>query len=648
MADLLNIGSSGLLAYQRALTTVSHNITNANTEGYSRQSVELATQKPQFSGAGYEGSGVKVAAVRRNLDQFLEGQLSTSLSTFKQQEKLASLSAELDNFLADADVGISPTLQNFFKAVQDVSTDPSSSTARQVLLSESETLSAVFNDTYTKLDTIKNGLNVDISVNLEEINSLSQGIAGYNKEIARAQGGSDKFPPNDLLDQRQDLVNKLAELVKVSTLEQDDGSLNVFIGKGQSLVIGSESRTLSVLRSEFDPTRLDIGLKTGSTVSNITAQLSGGEIGGLLEFRNNLLNQSYATVGLLAVALSEDMNAQHQLGYDLNGQLGGNFFNDITVTNSTASSSNAPSTDTIFQSTVTDSNRLQASDYRLDYSGGNYTLTRLNDNSVIAGPLGLAALTTAVEASEGFSIALASGATISDGDRFLLAPVRNGSRDLAVSINDTKLIAAASPLRFAQSSTNSGNASISQDLLVQRTGNSLPAAPITLTFDDVANVFNLSSGGSIAYDPATDSGSSLQVAVAGLGSYQFTLTGTPANGDVFTLGTNTNGISDNRNALAMVALQQQKQVNNGSADYQAAFTELVTDVGVKTRQAEFGRNSSGAIYERVFAAQQEVSGVNLDEEAANLLKFQQAYQAVARVITTADELFQTLLGAVSR
>ncbi len=648
MASILNIGTSGLLAYQRALSTVSHNISNANTDGYSRQTVDLATQKPQFSGAGYIGAGVKVAGVKRNYDQFLVSQISDNLSLFKQQDKLASLSAQLDNFLADPDIGISPTLQNFFKAVQDVSTDPASDTTRQVLLSQAQTLASVFNDTYTRLDTIKSGLNRDISVNVDEINSLAQGIANYNKDIVRAQGSSQSFAPNDLLDQRQVLINRLAELVKVTTIEQDNGALNVFIGNGQSLVTDTEARSLSVIQNEFDPARVDIGIKTGNAVTNITAQLTGGEIGGALEFRNNLLNQSYTTIGLLATALSEDINDQHQLGYDLNGQLGGNFFKDITTASSSQSAFNAATTNTTFQSSVTDSNLLQASDYRLDYSGGNYTLTRLNDNSVVAGPLDLAALSTAVSASEGFTIALSSGATISNGDSFLISPVRNAARDIAVDINDPKLIAAASPLRFAQNSANSGNGAISQDLLVQRTGNTLPAAPITLTFDNTANVFNLSSGGTLAYDPATDSGNTLQVNVAGLGTYQFTFTGTPANGDAFSLGTNTNGISDNRNALAMIGLQQSKQLNNGSADYQEAYTRLVTDVGVKTRQAEFGRDSSAALYERSFSAQQEISGVNLDEEAANLLKFQQSYQAIARVITAADQMFQSLLGAVSR
>ncbi len=648
MADLLSIGTSGLLAYQQSLATVSHNITNVNTDNYSRQRVELSAQTPQFTGAGFEGAGVKVNGVTRLYDQFLTDQVVTNLSTLKQNEKLAQLSNELDNFLADPKASVPPVLQNFFKAMQDLSTSPSSAPDRQVLLSQAETLASVFNNSAVRLDSLRDGINIDLSATINEVNSLSQGLADINRDIILAKGLGGNALPNDLLDQRQAMISKLSELVNVTTIEQSNGALNIFIGKGQSLVVNTKAQMLGISKNEFIATQLEVAVVTGSAVTNINSQIAGGKLGGLLEFRQDLLDVTSSVLGLVALAVSEDMNAQQQLGLDLNGALGANLFKDLTNSTSLASSLNNAATDTVYQTTVTNSNLLQASEYRLDYDGTNYTLTRLSDNKAVAGPLSLGALSTAVSASEGFSIVLNSGSTVNAGDKFLISPVRRSARDIAVTIKDGNLIAAASPLRFSQASTNTGNTIIDRDKLITRTGNTLPGTPITLTFDSAGNQFTVSTGGTIAYNPATASGSALTITVAGLGNYQFTVTGTPANGDVFTLSTNTAGQGDNRNVLDMVALQQQKQVKNSGASYQEAFAGLITEVGVKTRQAEFGRDASNVLYERALSSQQALSGVNLDEEAANLIRFQQGYQAVARIIQTADELFNTLLRAVSR
>jgi len=651
MADLLNIGTTGLLAYQSSLATVSHNIANVNTEGYRRQRVDLVAQVPQLSGAGFEGSGVRVSSLQRVYDRFLEGQVTSNMSTFKQQETLSSLSGELNNYLADPNIGLSPVLQGFFKSVQDLSTDPSSAPVRQVMLSDAETLASVFNDTYRRLQDSKNSVNTQLASSVTEINNLSSAIANVNKNILLTSNGSENFPPNDLLDQRQTLINKLAELVNVTTVSQDDGSVNVFIGNGQSLVVGAISQKLAITQNEFDQTQNEIGFVTGGSVSPITNQLTGGKIGGALSFRNDVLSVAYNTIGRVALGLSNDINDQHQLGYDLNNQLGGNFFTDLTSTTAISNINNATSTDYQLVSNVTDSNLVQASDYRLDYSsagGGTFSLTRLSDNSIVGSSTSLATLSSTVSASEGFSITLSSGTSITAGDSFLISPVRNATRDIGVAITNTNQIAAASPLIFTRSASNGGDAFINEGSLISRSGSTIPATPVTLTFNSATNEFAVSTGGTISYDPASDSGTQHQVVIAGLGTYQFTVKGNPANGDVFSLGSNAGGVADNRNLLAIINLQESKQLANGSANYQEAYSELVSQVGVKTKRAEFSRDAHQALFERAQASQQEVSGVNLDEEAANLIRFQQAYQAVARVISTADELFQTLLGAVSR
>jgi len=655
MADLLNIGVNGLLAYQRSLATVSHNIANVNTDGYRRQSTELTTQVPQFSSPGFVGAGVKIQGVSRAYDQFVEAQVTSSAALFKQQETLHSLASNLDNLLADSDVGLSPTLQTFFKSLQDLSTDPGSTPVRQVLLSEGKGLTSVFNDTYSRLQGLKSNVNAEVSSAVNEINSLARSIADLNKDILTSRSGDPNFPANDLLDQRNNLINKLAEKVGVSTTVQDDGSINVFIGKGQSLVVGTTSQQLTTTPNAFDITQLEVGIAVGGSAVNITDQLTGGSLGGALTFRKDILDKAYQQLGRVALAISEDMNSQHQLGYDLNNQLGGNFFTDLTATSSLSNRSNATSTNHIYSATVSDSNLLQASNYRLDYGAGNvYSLTRLSDNAVVGSSASLATLSSTVSASEGFTLALGSGSSITTGDSFLISPVANAARDIDMALTHTNQIAAAAPLLASRNAANTGDAIFSNDGLLSNTG-TLPAATITFTFNSATNEFVASPAAAttppsavLSYDPATNNGSQYQVTLAGVGVYQFNISGNPANGDQMDINVNNNASGDNRNILSMIGLQEQKLVGNGSTNYQEAYSELVAEVGVKTKRAEFSMGANQVLYERSVSSQLEVSGVNLDEEAADLIRFQQAYQAVARVISTADELFQSLLGAVSR
>jgi len=647
MADLLNIGTTGLLAFQRSIATTSHNITNSTTEGYTRQRVELSSQTPQLGGSGFEGTGVTINSVKRLYDDFTNSEVVTNLSSYKQQETLTTLSSQLDNFLADSDVGISPALQDFFKSLQDVSSDPSSTSARQVVFSQANTLTSIFSDNVARLDKLSAGINSDLTSSINEVNGLARAIADINEDILSTGGGLAGFPPNDLLDRRDVLVKQLAEFVDIRTLVQDDGGLNVFIGKGQALVIGAQYQQLGTVANDFDATRLEVGLVVGNSISDVSSQISGGKLGGLITFRDGLLDTAYQSIGRVALTLSEDINTQHQLGYDLDGQLGANFFNDLTSTTSINNARNDVATNISVQADVTDSSVIYASDYLLSFDAGAYSLRRVDDNALVGTAANIAALSTAIEATEGFSLTSVGGVAVTSGDKFLISTVRNAADDIKLALSHTNELALASPLLFSKSAVNTGTAEITADSLISRAGNTLPAAPITFTFDGVNSFAIVPGGGTITYDPATDRGTSYQYTVdGGVGVYEFTVNGIPAAGDVFTLGVNTNGIGDNRNALDIISLQEQRLVANGSTNYQDAFSQLVSEVGAKTQSADFSRQASLGLYERSVAAREAISGVNLDEEAADLIRFQQSYQAVARVITTANELFDSLLNAV--
>ncbi|HHI94393.1 MAG TPA: flagellar hook-associated protein FlgK [Gammaproteobacteria bacterium] len=551
--NMLSTAVSGLQAFQRNLVTIGNNISNVNTEGFSRQSVELSARTPNAASGGFIGTGVDVTTIQRVYDQFLFDQVVSRNSAFNQLDTLQTMASGIDELLANDDVGLNPAIQKFFNALQDVANNPTSIPARQVLISEAATLSDRFQSFDQRFENMNDTVNNQLVVATAEISSIASSIAELNKTIVLQRGLAGGQPPNSLLDQRDRLVSQLSELVSVNTNESSDGSLNVFIGNGQTLVLAGEARTLSTSRNEFDLSRLEVSFDTGITSFPISGQLNGGKIGGLLAFRENVLDPVQDSMGRIAIGLASSINVQHQLGDDINGNPGGLFFNDVVSTSPEVFSStgNDPTSGTVSVA-INDTNLIQASEYRLNYDGATFSLTRLRDNTVVDSGFVVTDFPRTV-ASDGITLSLAGG--VSAGDSFLIRPVRNGAADIGVAI--------ASAAEFAGAA--SGNA-----------------------------------------------------------------------------------LGDNSNALALAALQAQKVLGGSTESFQSAYAKLVSEVGVGTREATVNANAQRALLDRAVESQQAVSGVNLDEEAANLLKFQQAYQAAAQVIRISDDIFQTLLSVTGR
>lgn len=551
--DLLSTGVSGLVAFQRNLSVTGHNITNVNTEGYSRQTTELATRTPNLNSNGFVGTGVTATTVQRVYDQFVFDQVIARNSSYNQINTLQTMASRVDDILGDSEAGLDPALQRFFDSLQDVSNNPTSIPARQVMLSEAASLTDRFQSMNQRFEDMRDTVNSQLEVLTAEVSGIAQSIADLNHNITIQQGLAGGQPPNDLLDQRDTLVNRLSELVSVRTVEADDGSLNVFIGNGQTLVLGTDASRFDVGRSSFDASQYEIQYSSNTASFPITDQISGGMIGGLLEFRDKILDTAQNSLGRIAISLSDTINAQHALGDDLNGNAGGLFFAPITTTSPEvlANSNNNPASGTV-SVTIDDTNLLQPSEYQLTYDGATFSLVRLEDNTVVDSGFTVADFPRTL-AADGITLSLAGG--VAAGDSFLIRPVRNGATDISMALTD--------PAQFAAA----------------------------------------------------------------------------ANG---------NAIGDNTNALAMANMQRQKLMGNSSETYQTAYGRLVATVGVRTSEAKVNASAQKALLQRAQDAQSAVSGVNLDEEAANLVKFQQAYQAAAQVIRIADEVFQTLLGATAR
>ncbi|WP_461516038.1 flagellar hook-associated protein FlgK [Porticoccus sp.] len=638
MADILNIGTSALLSLQQAINTTGHNIANVNTDGYSRQRVDLDTLTPQLSGGNYVGSGVTVDSVQRIYDQFLVSEVRNRTSSASGYDTLYSLSSRLDGLLGDSAVGLAPALEEFFSAMQDVANNPGSLPERQVLLGQAQMLADRFHYLDSNLRSIGEEINARIEGSVGEINTLATNIASLNDQIVSATARAGGSPPNDLLDARDQQINQLAELIGVNTVAQSDGAINVMIGNGQALVVGSHAEAFQTFSDPYDSTQTLVGITgPGGNVFDVTRFLSGGELGAALDFREQVLDPAINQLGVVAVGLSSTFNQQHQLGIDLEGDAGGDFFAPLTAAVSQSPGNTGSS---VVNATIADATLLSGDDYRLRYDGSQWALSNLSSGVIQtgAGPFVVDGLTISVSGSP------------ANGDSFLIQPTRQAASQFDVAITRAEDFAAASPLRGQEVLSNVGSADISG--LVVTDAAALPlATDVTLTFNpdafgvgipgfDVVGI----AGGPLAYDPSAESAGK----TFSLGGFEFSLGGVPRAGDELVIENNTNGTGDNSNALMMASLQNNKQLYGGTSSYQEAYANIVADVAVKTRQAESSLSTEQVLLGQAVSARESVSGVNLDEEAANLIRFQQAYQAAAQIIAVSDQLFQTLLNATSR
>lgn len=886
MADILGIGTSGLLAYQRALTTTSHNISNVNTEGYSRQRTGLGTQIPEFIGVGYAGTGVRVTDISRNFDNFLVTQLREQTANYERYNNFNALASQIDNMLADQNAGLGPMMDEFFASVQGVADNPNSIPARQVMMTSAESLADRFHFLDNRLRDLNEQVNQKLHAGVYEVNTIAQGIAQLNEEIALARGAAAGGEPNDLLDRRDHLITKLAELVDVKTVEQKDGMMNVFIGSGQGLVVGKSTLDLRVQYDDLVQGKTTVVLDDGGKGVDISRLIKGGSLGGTLEFSNSILDESRNALGRIAAGISEQFNELHQLGIDLTGQLGGDFFKSF---NPAVFVPSGNSSDAKLAVSYDDVSQLTTRDYQLRFNGTNWQLSdyktgkqlatagpgqemvidglridlssvpNVRDDRYLIRPTSEAArwFDTAIEdperiaaagaiqgsewvnaqgmpsnvgtgkidnvtaldptylplgdditisfngtgfpwtdtidlalydvgalnANEGLAIDWAAGtADFTGGGTFRginIQDIGNGPWDLdgvsftidgtpielsgqyaegdlagvashingvlaaegltdySVETHQGQLVfsqdgsedaiaigsvsAAARNVGFVNSAGESGGAEVRftvdghevllngdyadvadeiQSQLNAIAGNdyavSLAGGQLTITnnTEGTGDVVVAGQGAGamlsgffeqrepealnqlsfsgiepvpapIDYNPNTDGGATYKllhntvddsyrvikyasdddIGDDEVAMLSFTFNGIPDDGDAFVLSDNPNAVGDNRNALALAALQTDKGMIGGTATYQSTYGQMVSRVGTQAHQASINKDATHTLRTQAEQAVQSVSGVNLDEEAANMIKYQQAYQANAQMISVANQLFQTLLGA---
>ena len=648
-SDILSIGRSGLFAAQVGLSTAGHNIANANVAGYSRQEVIQSSSLAQDFGYGFVGTGTQISSIKRYSDDFLSSQVRDAQSSKSALDTYNAQITQVDNLLADTTSGLSPALQDFFKGVQDVASNPASVASRQALLSTADSLAARFQGLNGRLEEIRSGVNTQITSNVTLINSYATQIADLNDKIG-ATANNQQVSPNDLLDKRDALVADLNKQVKATVTAGDNNSFTISIGSGQPLVVGKEALALAATTSTTDLSRVEVGYVTGNKITVLGENaLTGGELGGLFDFRANTLDQAQNSLGRIAIGLAQTFNDQQRLGQDQTGALGQDMFREAPAFVGKDLGNSSLST-TAVSAQVSDASKLTTSDYKLQYDGSHFIVSRMSDNQqtvIVPYPQ------TVPQTIDGVDFSISGSAAA--GDNFIVRPTVNGAADFAVVMIDRNKIAAAAPIATSAPASNSGNAqindgSVDKNYLIP--GNAL-TAPLTLTYNTAGGTLSgfpagqaitvVNAGVKTVYPVGTTSIPYAAGQTINFGGINISFTGTPANGDSFAIGPNVSGVGDNRNARLLGQLQTSNILDGGTATYQDGYAELVSAVGNKTREVQVNADSGAALLSQATQAQQNVAGVNLDEEATALLKYQQAYQAAGKVMQIASTLFATLL-----
>ncbi len=630
-SNIFSASLSGMNAAQYALTTTEHNIANANTPGFTRQQVLVNSRPAQASGAGFVGQGVDVAGVQRIYDQFLTTQVRQEQSQASYLGSYLTAMKQVDNLVADPAAGVSPAMQSFFDAMNGLSNSPESVPARQTVISTAQAAVNRFQAIDQRLTDIANGLTGQIASSVQSVNTYATQIATLNGNIKRAIAAAQGQPPNDLLDQRDQLVNLLNKDIKVTVQQQTDGAMNVFVGNGQALVIDEQAMALQVVQSSSDPGKVDIAyLSNGKTIPLQQSSLQGGNLGAFLAFRDQNLEPARNALGRVALGLATSLNQQNQLGQDLYGAPGVSLL--VAAAPRVDKGANNTGTATLSAS-IASVAALTASDYQLKFDGTNYSVTRLSDNTVT----NLGATLLPAPTVDGFTVNLDAGA-MAAGDSFSIRPTANAARDIALLSNDPARLATAAPIRSSAALTNLGTAKITAGTVnAPPPVNANLQAPLNITFTSPTTFVVTGAVPAVGIQTYTP-GQAIS-----FNGWTAKISGTPVANDVFNVTSNTNATGDNRNVLLMAGLQNQNLLANGTTSFQGAYSQLVGAIGAKTNELMVTSQAQDAMVTQTVAMQQGVSGVNLDEEAANLLRYQKAYQASAKAMQIANTMFDALL-----
>jgi len=699
MADLLLTASSGLRAFQQALNITGHNIANVNTEGYNRQRLEINAGTPQLSAGGYVGTGARTVSINRVYQDYLSNQLNNSHTAISKYNNIDVYSTQLNGTLGDPEVGISAGMQNMFATWNTMANDPTNTSSPRFLL-DSQAQLAMQVENY---DSLRNDLieqvNGQLSSSATQVNRITKELVFLNESLGSLNQRKE-LPANDLLDKRDQLVKELNKYMDTKVFQNDDGTIDVYTSDGKVPLI-TDNRAIAIYTKEspfekYDAIngapiknqQLDLYIQMPGTGREtvISDSIKGGEIGGALAFRKDQLMRAEDELGLSVAGMAIAMNAQHRQGFDAAGVRGADLFSlngkEPVLMNTASNYSNPSNTGTgSITSTGTPTSEFA---YKLTFNGSSYDVTDAYSNRIISAGVTTAALSAGLTNFNGSGVTLTSGAgTPAKGDSFMVytttdfhksleqtayKDTRNGgtltNNDITINLNKSGLSSnptdLSNPADFAQVQTqlsllqprtysmtfDGSNYTISD----KRTGQIIPldsttaaAGVTTLRFEGLQvdidqTARQIKPGDKFEFRFLDDAMS--QFSTTQLVPEQVAYRGTDNSGVPLAIGNNVN-------AANMASLQDKKILTGNQNTFKSAFSVMAGNVGTYHRTNEVSMETQEAVNSQLIQLKDSMSGVNLDEEAANMLKFQQAYQAAAQIMQASQRMFDTIIGALN-
>ena len=638
-SGIISIGVSALTANQAALQTISNNIANVNTPGYSRQQVVQTNIPGQFTGSGYFGKGVETVTVRRIYDEFLTRQAATSQAVAASDSTRHAYMKQLESLFPGGENGLGAAIGDMLNAFSDITNAPTDLTARSVVLARADEMAHRFRAMNESLNELRLGTTSQLRVDAAAINNLAEQIAKTNERIAIAVGSG--HTPNDLLDQRDQLIRDLNKYVQTTNIPADDGSLSIFIAGSQPLVLGKTVSPVSIVDDEFgDSAKAKLAITVGGVPRVLEeSMLGGGEVAGLLRFQNTDLVDAANLLGRMALAIGTKMNEQQALGLDLNGNPGNPLFNMAALPTGLPSAANTggATLSVSIQANPSGTTSFLASNYEFSFATATTgTITRVSDGAQVAFDFGA----TNPVLIDGLEI-LRSGAAAAAGDRFLVTPFANSARNINTAFSSPKELAMASPIAASAGVNNAGALAL-QNLAVR----TVPIPPaVTLTFTGAGTYTRSDTGATVySYVPGQPIEYTVPPATPQTG-WSLTLKGIPAAGDTYTVDANPYPRLDAGNAQAMLNLRDLAMFDGGPLT--DGYASLIAEIGTKVQGAEQASKVSSDIATNLEKDRTSVAGVNLDEEAARMIQYQQAYQAAGKMMQIAQNIFDTLLNSLT-
>ncbi|MFK3970473.1 flagellar hook-associated protein FlgK [Pseudomonas sp. NPDC087358] len=681
--SLISIGLSGLNASSAAMTTIGNNTANVDTLGYSRQQAMTTAGAQQSIGVGFIGTGTTLSDVRRIYNGFLDTQLQSSTSLNSDATAYLGQASKLDSMLSDSSTGISTVLGNFFTKLGTLSQSPTDSAARTNFLTSASALAAQFNSISSQMKDQNASINNQLNTVAGQVNSLASSIASLNMQITQAQasGGT----PNTLLDSRSEAVRQLNDLVGAKVVETN-GNYDIYIGTGQPLVTGSKANTLTASPSDSDPSVYSLKLNYQNSNVDVSSVVTGGTLGGLLRYRSDVLQPAANELGRLALVASDQINTQLNQGVDANGKFGTDLFTDINDASLTSlrslANKNNDSSSGNFAVSITNSGALTTNTYQVTLTddAGGYSVKRQPDGKDMGS---YSTSDTTAPVIDGFSLAFTGSSK--KGDSFTINPTKTGADGIKTVLTDPKGVAVAAPLTGTAGASNKSTGNYTQPVLNTQADiydtqgttdlrNALTGAtPMRLLMGDAA------ADGSQSYSLLDSTGKAVKdkdgnaitgtivqgksndislnvgyIDTAGNSqsfSVGMTISGSPTSGDTYSIALTSAGSSDNRNAQSTLTLQTKQTIDSAAGNgtgmsLSGANSNMITTVGSKASQAKDDVTATTAVLGQAKTARDSVSGVSLDEEAANLVKYQQYYTASSQIIKAAQAVFSTLINSL--